>query len=365
MPKIKVAASPSLLDEINSFPISLTVDELQAAIVDVFLHYIRTIGWMTDDKTAWGIAGLPVPKSASLFDPDDGAGAFGLTHEHIRHTQFARAMEHLYEFGFLGRLNENADPMVYESIYMWVADLVGDAATGYVAREWDTYGATICESAKQCLWVAELANARNMLEEGEPFFYGVCDASKDNPVDEGSLSVHQMALLAGMEEMSIRAAANPKRANPLKTHTEDGGTRIALDVAKTWLHSKGRYVPITRYWSDGEVDLVKRGFKSESALIQALDARCEMVAVRNGTQMLIDRLAALGMTVTTEHGRNYWGIEDRHLRDEHLMRDLAELLELPSDLLVLRARETLAIQQLAQIERQLREAANVSIKTKD
>jgi len=45
------------------------------------------------------------------------------------------------------------------------------------------------------------------------------------------------------------------------------------------------------------------------------------------------------------------------------MRTLAGLLELPGDLLVLRAKEVMTIQQLSQIERQLRNATLVTTKT--
>lgn len=365
MAETKIAAPRSTSEQATSFPVSLTREAFRAAVLDVFLHYIRTISWITDEKTAWAIAGLPAPNDPfSIFDPDDGAAELGLTYEHIRRTDFARAMEHLYEFGFLGRLDESAESMVYESYYTWVSAIVCDAASGYVALEWDSYGASICDSARSCVLVAELANARNMLEGDESFFIGLrVGSAKDKAVGDESLTVRQMALLSGMEEMSIRAAANPKRANALQTHIEDGGTRIAFDVAKAWLQSKGRYVPITRYWSAGEVDLAKRRFTNPGALIEALDARREMIAARDGAEQLNDRLAGLGVPVEKEVDRNYWNIDEPNLHDESLMRTLAELLKLPGDLLVLRTREMLAIQQLSQIERQLREATLATTKT--
>lgn len=206
-----------------------------------------------------------------------------------------------------------------------------------------------------------------MLEGGESFFNGFRSGSvkdKDNAVGDDSLTVRQMALLSGMEEMSIRAAANRKRgAKALQTHIDDGGTRIAFDVAKTWLQSKERYVTITRYWSAGEVDLAKRRFTSPAALIDALNARREMIAARDGAEILGNRLARLGIPVEQGVDRNFWNIDEPNSHDESLMRNLAELLDLHADLLVLRIRETLAIQQLSQIERQLREATAATTKT--
>lgn len=355
MAKTKKSANGVTAQQIGSFPVPFTLEKLKGAILDVFLHHIRTIAWMTDVQTAWRVTGLQSPAPASLLDPDEGPAELGLTYEHIRKSDFAYAMEHLYEFAYFGKLDESAEPMIYESYYMWVSAIVSDAATGYVALEWDSYGAPICNSAQICVLVAELANARNMLEGGESFFnnFGARYA-KEPVVGDESLTVRQMALLAGMEEMSIRAAANPKRANPLRTH-EDSGTRIAFDVAKSWLQSKGRYVPITRYRSTSDIDLANYQFTSSAALIDALEARRDYVCTRDGEEALNERLATLGISEEKTSTHTHWDAIKHNLRNESLMRALAAILELPADLLVLRVQETLAIEQLSQIERQLRE----------
>ena len=109
--------------------------------------------------------------------------------------------------------------------------------------------------------------------------------------------------------------------------------------------------------------MAKRRFANVRALIDALAARREMIAARDGAQALNDRLAKLGVAVEKEADRNYWNIDEHHLHDESLMRSLAQLLDLPSDLLALRAREVLAIKQLSEIERQLREATAALIKS--
>lgn len=352
MARTPTAVRPTVTEQTASFPVSLTILALRDAVLDVFLHYMTTICRMTDEATAWRIVGLPVTEGPSLFDYDRSADEFGLTYVHIRQTKFARVMEHLYWFAFFGRFDdESAESMFEESVYTWVSAIVCDAAYGYLANEYDSYGGTICDNAQKCVLVAELANARHMLEGGESFYNGFRGrGNKDNALSEGSLNVHQMALLSGMEEMSIRAAANPKRATPLQTHVEDGGTRIALDVAKAWLQSKGRYIPIT--WSADEIDLAKSGFANPSALIEALEARRAVIAARGSAQELNDRLAELGVIVEKQLDGHQWGI---NLSDENLMRTLATVLELPVDLLVLRTKEMLANEQLSQIQRQLRE----------
>jgi hypothetical protein len=50
---------------------------------------------------------------------------------------------------------------------------------------------------------------------------------------------------------------------------------------------------------------------------------------------------------------------DEDDKNDERMRVVAQVLELPPDLLVLRAKESLAKEELRQIERQLRDAAQI------
>jgi hypothetical protein len=209
-----------------------------------------------------------------------------------------------------------------------------------------------------------LANARNVLEGGESFFISFGTPQARDEYSFNSLTIRQMALLSGMEEMSIRAAANPKRANPLKTHSEDGGTRVAIDVAKVWLQAKGRYVPIQRYRSAGEVDLVKRGFIDTWQIFEVLDARHQMRVDHDGLEAVKANLEKLGVSVGNGLNGTYMELEEA-ISNESFMRPLAEFLELPVDLFVLRCKEVLAKQQLAKVERELRELANPRANTSE
>jgi len=163
--------------------------------------------------------------------------------------------------------------------------------------------------------------------------------------------------------MSIRSAANPKRANPLKTYTEDGGTRVNIEVAKEWLKSKGRYVPVTLFYSAGDVDLTKRRFADFEELWFALNARFLMIADRDGLDVMKTKLATLGISVGKGVNREYLDIDELAYADDQLMASLAQMLELPSELLVLRCKEIGATQQLVEIEKQLRQAV-VAAETK-
>lgn len=354
MAKSKKAQSQSPVAEANGFPVPFTLEAFRNDVLEVFLLYVRTIAWMTDEDTAVAILGRPPNVSGVLRF--ESAYDVGLDYDHIRHTRFATAMERLYEYGCYGRIDVSAEEMAYESIYMWVADIVADARNGNVSAQWDSYGVTTDASASRCCHIAELANARVCLEGNEMFSHFYTGPATNDAVDgeAGKLTIRQMALLAGMEEMSIRAAANPKRANALQTYSDNGRTRVTCDVAKAWLQAKGRYVPITRHSSSAEIDLAKRHFTNTDDLMQALSARYLQIGKREGYEQINTKLEEAGL-ITIGFG---FQIPNKNLfTDETAMRRFAELMELPGDLFFLRVREAVALEQLARVEAELRQIA--------
>lgn len=342
-----------------------TLEQFRMDVLEVFLFHVRAIAFMTADdkgeaKAAWALTGAPQLRDAvDLFSPDREAADLGLTYDHIRSSKLAKVLESLYQFGYLGRLDTSLpDPMESGTIYSWITSLVADAARGSVHDEWDGFGGDR-GGAERCYLATEIANARSVLEGNEPFhFFGRPDKDKDDSVAYGALTVRQLALLAGMEEMSIRAAANPKRTTPLKTYNDQGRTRIALDVAKSWLESKGRYLPIVQVNSTAAVDLTKQRFGSIHAFRNMVDEQYErLLSDEKTATRAANKLKAAGLI--WKHGQ-VWrpGSPDLEpdFADEGTASALANVLDLPADLLILRAREAIATEHLARTQRQLEEA---------
>lgn len=345
----------------SSFPVPFTLDEFRKDITEVFFHQVRTIGLMTKPQTAMSILNIDIKEDDyrdAVCNPDYDASESGVTYEHIRNTDFAVALERLYEYAFFGRWDLNAESMEDAGYYMWVSGIVCDTKYSDTTENWGAFGCAIDNYAKNCVLVAETANARNTLEGGERFHHFSKGSSRSEIATDDALTIRQMALLSGMEEMSIRSAANPKRANPLNTFTEDGGTRVKLDVAKAWLKAKGRYVPISYYRSESEIDLTKRKFSSYLEIWLALNAQSLKISDRDGYQYLSQKFASIGLTFEQTMNGARLDISEEKYDDEQLIRSLAEILELPAELLVLRCKELVTCQLLADVEKQLRNAIN-------
>lgn len=353
-------------EQVSAFPVPFLIESFRNDIMDVLLHYVRTVGRVTScgneekNHLLWSLIGMQPSESIfKLYNPELNAIDLGMRYENIKESTLAQYMERLYEFAFYGRKDPSAEDMEYESTYMWVTDLVMDALQSHITEEWDSYGGIIKKPAAHCALVAETANARCILEYGKYFSYYSGGKDGNQLPEEGSLTIRQMALLSGMEEMSIRSAANPKRANRLKTYTSDkGGTRVTRDEAKEWLKLKGRYVPVTTYSSSAELNLVKQKFSRYLDLESALDTRAIVLASRIGEDEIKNKLEELGVRNHPKFSfeNNFIAMNAENFTNETLIKKIAELLELPQDLLVLRCKQTAANEQLSVIERQLQDA---------
>jgi hypothetical protein len=337
----------------GSFPVPLSMDEFHDDVVSLFLHQLRQVAWMTDCNKAWLISGKLPADPSSLFDVELSGANAGLAYAEIRETPFAQYLENMYQYAYFGVLDESLEPMEYETGYTWMAALLYDMSCSTFMVEWESNGGSGKDSAAQCLSVAELANARLVLEgnEGFSYFGGEIHRDDDTTSRVDALTIHQMALLAGMEEMSIRAAANPKRANPLLTFSEDGRTRIAVNDAKAWLQSKGRYVPVTRRWTGKEIDFSTRRFSSfQDVLAIVMNRRSELIRGEGTSNDFFDSFSDL----FSKHGLD--SSEPRTcFAHQQYVRDLAQMLRFPSDLFCLRVREVLAKEEGDAVKRALQE----------
>jgi hypothetical protein len=355
----------SATDVTQGFPASQSIEAFQRDVVVLFVQQMRTMAWMTGAElkyhsTLWQLVGKTPAYAHDIYFPDHTIEVLGVTWDDMRDTDFAKYLYSMYEFGCLGIIDTSLEVMEDESAYTWLSAILFDMKNSAFLNEWSGgYSGEGAESAKRCYGIAELANARRVLESGSPFSpllsaHGV----NEQGIDDDQLTVRQLALLAGMEEMSIRAAANPNRANPLPTidaERQEKRTRFAADVAKTWLQSKGRYVPIVRQHKGGDIDLLTRRFQRIDELAQVIDDRlsylsCGVASTPEVTEQAAELHRQYGITE----------LDRRALSESGFVSALATILQFPPELFALRVRETVARDELACVERELRDASQLN-----
>lgn len=341
----------------SDFPIPVTLEMIRKDILTLFFQQARTIGLMTDEKTARSIFNLSSESDVcdcGMFNPEMTYSEYGLTYDCVQDTEFAKAIEFMYQYGCFGIALNGREQLGSGGIYTWISAILFDMNRSMVINEWEeSHGslADIAKAAKRCFEVAELANARFILEGQEPFHY--LHEEKD-ATEHDSLTIHQMALLSGMEEMSVRAATNIKRVNPLVTYSMEGRTRVSREEAKKWLKSKNLYVNIAYQLVGNKIDLTKLKFSSAIDLLESVQLD---ISTRDD---LDTKNVELAKHLVSELKAQT--IQGKQLNSEDT-NQLANLLKLDSELLNLRIKEAIANEALSTIQSDLNKHLTQSTKS--
>ena len=220
-------------------PLPFSKGELQKEIFRVHLALLRLCAPGLPSRLMEKLISSEMPYSPfeASWEPWTSDEEFNACYEAIRDTELAETVETQFEFGFHGVRRANSDLDVIGGPHTSTTAILFDLKDSEIVRFWADHGLPL-HPFDRCFHVAELANARLVLEGQEPFY-------SFEPYTLDGLTIHQMALLSGMAEMSIRTAASRKGPKMLQTFKDERGrTLIRPEVAQEWLRSRNRYVPI-------------------------------------------------------------------------------------------------------------------------
>jgi hypothetical protein len=151
----------------------------------------------------------------------------------------APVMGELYEYAINGRWDESND---------WIDFVTDTQAFLFGLRKFELMDETSYDwrnALEMCLRIVDIAHARQRLDEGR------------------YLTFVDLALLANMDEKSVRNASNPKGKDPLKTVSEGSRTYVDSDEAKVWLSRRRGFKPTVFVSNaDEERNWLKTGFES-------------------------------------------------------------------------------------------------------
>jgi hypothetical protein len=150
--------------------------------------------------------------------------------QELQSTPLWQSLSQLYDYGAYGILptiNDLGDGSLAD-VEMFVMGL-GDLALHLDEDE----GGIPKLSTK----TVALAQARHILDGGEPY----TNFETDRPSNH--LTFAQLALLADMDERSVRNSVDPKNPDPLKTVCLGNRTYIHIEEAKRWLSGREGFVP--------------------------------------------------------------------------------------------------------------------------
>jgi len=157
-------------DATQGFVAPMTAGAFKRDVVVLFVQHMRTMAWMTGGApnylgTLWQLIGGTPLHIHDIYSPDHNVEELSVTWDHVRTTDFAKYLFSMYEFGCSGIIDTGLEMMEDESAYTWLSAILFDMKNSAFLDEWSTgFSGEGAESARRCYEIAELANARRVLE---------------------------------------------------------------------------------------------------------------------------------------------------------------------------------------------------------
>lgn len=312
------------------------LQQLRSAI----LMYIRSTSWVLDSDAATRLMGWPQDGgtgalcSPDIFDADEVERLDGQSFNFPGYKVY-RTFDQLYDYGVLGFVPERSGVMEGADDDSFAISFAFDFDRSDLIREMHN-GET--ESVSHCIQTANLAIARAILDGGERLPVG------PRGLPDDLLTISEVALLANMEERSVRNLASGKRKpDSLMTTTRDGTRYVSREDAREWLAGRKGYTPTKQHGPLAELDLSTRGFEDSQQVIDYLIQRSAVVGVSYWDFATSDT-GALGE------------IEPAVLAaDAERCALIAERLRVDKDLLQLRIQEAITAEQLAKLRKAIQQ----------
>lgn len=332
---MKIQSTPAGRNPIFTLP--FTREQLRLDLQNVILVEMRKLRHMSDENAVLPLLEPvhPFPFWDAGCKPDE----IGITYEQVTKFALAAACEDYFDYGFYAVSSTRTESFKWDSIHTWIGAYLMDLSRSSYVSEWDPGEGHegLQDGIKRCMYLCELANARTILEGGE-YFYHFAGLDKDADGGIDGLSIRQLAMLSGMEEMSLRSYISRKTAPVLEISKSDRKTYIEIEVAKQWLIAKGRYFPVQAGRSSSEIDLTKTSFEHFNAFTSMLRDRFAFMADKSEDRQTYEALVA--NTLKACNIENMYELTEKDAYTETLMDQLAVLLDLPPKHLKHRAMES-------------------------
>jgi len=174
---------------------------------------------------------------ATCTDEAFGVSVADQLKRRVRDCPFWNGAMRMYEYAVGGLLPRDTGAMDSDDELMSVVrflDGASDSGHGFY------FGDFSLAIPKAAVNVAEMAHARHVLDGGQR------QMIFDHEIDNEHLSIAEVALLANMDEKSVRNATGAKAADRLITETAGKRSVVPLEEARRWLAGRKEFVPTRR-----------------------------------------------------------------------------------------------------------------------
>ena len=203
-----------------------TLDELN----EFMFRFARSIARLYDDDVLAALWGVDKAEMESISAQECN----------FEHRYLWRAVSEMYDYGCaaIDSPEFGAGPLDggHADAELFISSL--PALQGFLVED-----GTLLPT--QVIRAVQSASARHLLEGGERYTDHEATESGDIAVDH--LSIKEVALLADMDERSVRNACNPKSPGALQTVVIGKRTMVTRQAAKLWLEGRKGYVALSKH----------------------------------------------------------------------------------------------------------------------
>ena len=186
-----------------------------------------------------------------------------------------RAVNEMYDYGILG---------IHDSSFGQDETVDGSYADAEMFLTCIYRGGMKVYLEEDNVWIPSLsfkavstAVARHVLEGGQRYTdFGWADGHGSG--DGDYLTLSEIALLADMDERSVRNAANPKLNDPLKTEAVGKRSLVTTQEAKRWLAGRKGFAP-TQFGSDIKKQVATKTIDLPSDIAEQLNIKAEQAGL--------------------------------------------------------------------------------------
>ncbi|MFO1315743.1 MAG: hypothetical protein U1F58_09070 [Burkholderiales bacterium] len=300
-----------------------TRNELLAELKELVFAFARSASFITNPVAGYRVlSNLEPAEPTRILEPEsnstDGTVDFSIDHMYV-----ARTFNQFYDYGICGVRDFDLALLTGATEWSFAYAFALDVSTSLLIQE-SRNGEGV--KATTCLAAARASVARCVLDGGERFFY-----PHGTEIPDGVLTLAEVALLAGLDERTVRNATNKSAPNRLGTTFINSSLYVPREAALTWLPTKRGFRPTRTGVGQLENAALETGFVGLSDAGQFVARR------RRQLELSADTLASRvsGLTSALIHQLE----EGTKLPPVELLEPLGEALSLPSKRFALRLRE--------------------------
>jgi len=190
----------------------------------------------------------------------------------IEESPIWQAVSEMYDYGILGVPSEDLHPEGH------IAGMHGNVERFF--RAMDTMPMRFFLEQRRTsvprltLLAVQTAVARMVLDDGWRYTDYSTEGTGLGLGNMNHLTIAEVAMLAQMDERSVRNAANPKLPEPLKTTPVGKRSLVTPKDARRWLEGRKGFIPTQSYTGQKplQVNVTLKGFTADDAKLVQQDA---------------------------------------------------------------------------------------------